>query len=443
MNLIFLPNLSYKNISIHFKEIISKGAQAYTIKIFGAALAFIFNLIITRNLGADQSGIFFLALTIVTIISIIGRMGIDSAYIKLISGHAVNEQWKYVKGIYQKGTELSIMTTSILTLLIIMFSKFLSCEILSKPQLTNTLTLMSASIVPLSFLLLNSQALRGLKFIKESQITQIIVTKLFFIFMLSVLNFFTVLNITLVVYAFILSTTFAAIISYHQWKSKITIFRNIKGSYKLRELVSCCFSMYLIDIYNLVFMWSPSFILGYYCKSSSVAVYHVAFRTSILINFVFIAINSIALPKYSELFNQNKLPDLYRIVRNVVVLLLVISSPLFICFILYSENIMRLYGPEFANGSNLLIILLISQYINIITGTAFNILLMTAYQNIARNITLIFIILNIVSQISLIKVFDIAGAAYSNIIIVLCMNFCSIYFLNKKLGIKAIFKLNT
>src|SRR5690554_2794805 len=54
-------------------------------RIFGSIFVFIFNVLISRLLGASDSGAFFFSLAIITLITIISRLGLDQAALKYIS----------------------------------------------------------------------------------------------------------------------------------------------------------------------------------------------------------------------------------------------------------------------------------------------------------------------------------------------------------------------
>lgn len=55
---------------------------ALTVRVAGAGMAFLFTLLITRQLGAEQSGYFFLAFTLITFLSAIARLGFDNTIIR-------------------------------------------------------------------------------------------------------------------------------------------------------------------------------------------------------------------------------------------------------------------------------------------------------------------------------------------------------------------------
>ncbi|MCW8816038.1 MAG: hypothetical protein OQK59_08655, partial [Chlorobium sp.] len=50
-------------IDVHMLEVINGAAVALVLKVLGAGLTFLFNLVLARTLGAEGAGLYFLALT--------------------------------------------------------------------------------------------------------------------------------------------------------------------------------------------------------------------------------------------------------------------------------------------------------------------------------------------------------------------------------------------
>ena len=88
------------------QEVVNGASVAFVIKVIGAGLSFGFNVLLARMLGADGAGIYFLALTVTTIATVFGRMGLDNALLRFTAANAAVGDWGAVKGIYRKGMML-------------------------------------------------------------------------------------------------------------------------------------------------------------------------------------------------------------------------------------------------------------------------------------------------------------------------------------------------
>ena len=54
----------------HMLEVISEAAVALVLKVFGAGLAFLFNLVLASTVGAEGASLYFLAFTVMTIATV-------------------------------------------------------------------------------------------------------------------------------------------------------------------------------------------------------------------------------------------------------------------------------------------------------------------------------------------------------------------------------------
>ena len=51
------------------------------------------NVVISRQLGAEEAGLFFLVYTIVFIAAVIGRLGLDNTFVRFIATHHSTNDW--------------------------------------------------------------------------------------------------------------------------------------------------------------------------------------------------------------------------------------------------------------------------------------------------------------------------------------------------------------
>ena len=88
-------------------------------KALSACLSLLFNIVLARLLGAEGAGVFYLALTVTSIASIVGRFGIDISLLKLVAPAASRGDWGVVKGLYKAGLRIVVFTSIFATLIII------------------------------------------------------------------------------------------------------------------------------------------------------------------------------------------------------------------------------------------------------------------------------------------------------------------------------------
>ena len=58
-----------------YSQLIKGTSVAFSLKLAGVAFNFLFNYLIAKYYGAEGAGIYFLALTLVTVATVLGRWG--------------------------------------------------------------------------------------------------------------------------------------------------------------------------------------------------------------------------------------------------------------------------------------------------------------------------------------------------------------------------------
>src|SRR5207245_8982664 len=93
-------------------------AAALIVRVSGAGISFALNVLIARLYGADGAGVYFLALTVMTIATVFGRMGMDNSLLRFVAAHAASGGWGEVEGGHRKGMRIawaaSLVSTAVI-----------------------------------------------------------------------------------------------------------------------------------------------------------------------------------------------------------------------------------------------------------------------------------------------------------------------------------------
>src|SRR4030042_2364328 len=121
---------------IHLKELLTHSSIAFTLKIVGMLFGYVFTLMITRNFGADTMGIFALCTTVLSIASILGRLGTDTALLRFVSEYTAQDRKDLVKEVYGKALKIAVPFSISLTLILFFISPYISTYIFHKEHLS-------------------------------------------------------------------------------------------------------------------------------------------------------------------------------------------------------------------------------------------------------------------------------------------------------------------
>jgi len=423
---------------IHLKELIQGSLTFFILRIVGMIIGYAFTLIVTRNLGASAWGIFALCLTVLQIISVIGKLGLDTALLKFIAQYNAQRKIKMAKYIYFKSIIIIVSLSFLLSISFYYLSSLLAERVFGKPHLASYFKLISFTLIPFVLLSINSESLRAFKKIKEyttlQNILPFLCTFIFFSIFFYILD---IKNIKVAIIAYILGISISFFISFLLLNKEFSNKNGELEKISLRQILSVSFPMFLSSSLFMVMSWTDTIMLGMWRPEEEVGIYNVAVRLSMITSFTLGAINSIAAPKFAEFWGKRNLEGLKRIAQQSTKLIFWTSAPILVLYILFPKFFMGIFGEEFRKGASALVFLTIGQFVNAACGSVGYILQMTEKHKIFQNILLIATLINLILNIFLIPKYGLNGGAFSNMVSMIIWKVaCWLY-------IRFIYRINT
>jgi O-antigen/teichoic acid export membrane protein len=410
------------------KELVKDSFFALIVRGVGSVAALLMSVVITRCLGANEAGYFFLAFTIITVASVITRLGTDDVIIRFSSIHSSKNEWGKVQGALKVMLTWVLVLSSVVGILIGVFSNFIAVHFFKKPALSGPLFWMAFSIPLMALFAGYANALQGIKKVIASVAVQSIILP--FIAMACIFIFVphTSIGVSQIYLGAALITFITAIFL---WK------RHSSGKaepYDNKMLWRTSKPLWTQWNLRLCVLWAGQFIAGFYISADKLAELAVAQRTSQLVSFILMAINLISAPRFASFYHQNQLEKLKRYAINTTRLMTLVATPFIIIICIWSSQIMALFGKGFNQGASILIILSLGQFINAISGSVSYLLSMSGHQKDNRNIAIINGIFSLLMCLVLIPIYGALGAAIATALGVASQNFMGVYFVKKRLG---------
>jgi O-antigen/teichoic acid export membrane protein len=414
------------------KEVIHGAMNAFMLKAIGAFLAFILNVAIARLLGADGTGVYFLALSVSVIGSVIGRIGLDRTLLRFISAHATKEEWGQLYSVQQLGFRLALTASFAVTVILFLSSSFIADYIYGKPELEWPIRWMSLSIMPYALLNLEAESFKGLKKIRIAMVVQGILVPL--LALLTIYFLARQYQVLGVIYSYLLATSVTALYGGWKWWKLVRKWRSSEKAAFSKIWVSCR-KLYVVEIINMAIIpWAPVFILGIWLSTSDVGIYGAAVRITMLLNFFLIAVNNVVSPKFSELYTQEKMDKLAMVSKRTALLILLMASPFILILTFGSEYVMALYGPDFRDGSTILAIMTVGAFFNIACGSVNILLIMSGNEKDVMNTLIASVVLMVVLLVVLVPLWGLLGAAIAYSVTVIIRNLAATWYVKKRLG---------
>jgi len=175
--------------------------------------------------------------------------------------------------------------------------------------------------------------------------------------------------------------------------------------------------------------------LGYWREAEEVAYFSIANKIAALLGFLLIAVNVVVAPKFAELWAKKDTEQLQAVASFSARLQLLISTPIFILMVIFAKNLLAVFGEEFVEAYGVLVVLLVANYISVLTGSVGWLLKMTGNEAVHKNVILTSMIISVVIGVILVPVFGAIGAAWMIFSGIVILNVLSWYQAKKILGV--------
>lgn len=417
----------------HMLEVINGASVALVLKVLGAGLTFLFNLFLARTLGAEGAGLYFLTLTVTTIATVFGRMGLDNTLLRFTAANAAVDDWTAVKGVYVKGIKLALIASSFSAVAVFAFAPVLADKVFQKPELGITMRWMSLAVVPMSVLILHAQMLKGLKRIRDSFLVFGVGVPAFSLACL--LLFGGSYRVNGAILAYTSGAILTALLGYILWHAATPQLRGMRGVFRTNDLLKSGVPLLWVSSLYLLTNWTATFALGIWGTKEEVGLFSMASRTAMLTSLILTSVNSISAPKFAELYKKKDMTALGTTARNTAKMMTLIASPLLLLFLVAPQWVMGMFGDEFQKGGILLSILAIGQFINVATGSVGYLLMMSGNEKLMRNNVAMVAVMSVVLNVFFVPIYGVLGAVITTAVCLSSQNLIAAYMVNSCLGI--------
>jgi O-antigen/teichoic acid export membrane protein len=419
-----------------FSEILKGSVWALGARVIATALGLAFSVLVARLYGAKIVGIVAVINSFLMLATMFTVMGTPTSILRLIPEHLTKYSPTSAFKVYRK-TQWMVIGISVITAVFFYFSAHLIADkVFSKPHLSYFFALASVFIVFQSIMKLNTEAVRGLRLIKLFAVMQFLPQACNLIFLMVLGQLWP--NPNMPVYAVLFGFATTGITS---WFVMEFAFKNRMKAHDIvhplpsRTILSISLPMLMTATMMFLIGQTGVIMLGMFRSEAEVGYYAIAVKLATLTTFILTAINSMAAPKFSELFHTNQMDDLFHVAKKSAKLIFFITSPILLGFLVFGKPILGLvFGNEFTVAYPALVLLVIGQFINSISGACGTFLNMTGHQKAFRNIVAIAAILNVLLNLWLIPRFGLHGAAITAMLSICVWNLTTLFYMKIKFG---------
>ncbi|MEM8718530.1 MAG: flippase [Cyanobacteria bacterium P01_G01_bin.39] len=398
---------------------------------------FLTNIILARFLGANDFGIYTYTVSWAYLLGVFGTVGLDNLLVREVAIYHGQAAWGLLRGILRWANQISLLVSLGLSFIAVAIAFFTGMA--QDPPLFLAFCIAMAALPFTSLRNLRRGAMRGLQEVSWGLIPEMLIAPVAII--LSIVIAFLIwqdqLTAAWCVLVYTLVTVLTLIISQVLLKQFLpTQVSSVSPQYQVSKWFASALPFMLLEGIYVINARVDILMLGSLSSITEAGIYVPVNRGAQLINFVLMAISSALAPTIARLYSEGKLNKLEATIVKTARLALLPTCVFTVILIAISPWYLSLFGTEFIQGKNALVILSLGQLIFTVTGLGGLLLNMTGNERYTAVTGGFSAILNTLLNYILIFHWGVMGAAIATSISLLVMNFSNIYLVHKKLNIK-------
>lgn len=421
-----LPNLKrfFKN------QLINKSIKVLLLRMLGVILFFSITLFITNYFDPELVGAYDYSRSLLTILSAISVLGMNQSILYYSGVLSSKKALPEIKLIYHKMIRITLIFSLIITFLALIFNWLFAALFLEK-VLSNILLKSLVILVFYSLFIINIDTLRALKKVYLSELLRNILRYAPLFIIVLVLHYTNKENWLLE--GFLISVGFLGVGStlflLHYFKKyKLTRY---KHEFTYKSIINRSGPMAISAVAFMLMQSVDIILLGRFVGLSEVAYYASAVKITMIIALVLTTVNAIYAPIISELFSLNYMEELKQKLKDATRLISLLTLPAIIFIAAFSNLILSFFGEYYVTAQQALLILLVSQTVNMLCGSVGVYMNMTGKQKVLQSILIISFLLNLLFNWILIPIYGMTGAASATAISMIFWNVSGAIYLLK------------
>jgi O-antigen/teichoic acid export membrane protein len=360
----------------------SGGGVTFSGKLFTNVLRLGTAILLARILGADELGLYNLALSGLSIAMGISLFGLDAALVRFIAVMAGRSDDEGIWDVLQVGMGISLLLSAILGTGLFALSYVAADSLFHEPRLAPALQLASV-FVPLMVIYDQlGNVLKGFKKFNEAVVAQYVyqpIVRLALIGLLAIIG----LNAKTAVIAYGFGAVSSSVAMIYSLNKHFPLRRPLRLSLKiLKEMMIFSVPVWLSGLLNQFQGNIQSVFIGTMNTIAGVGVFGVASQITSVSGEFSSSISSTSKPVMAELQDRGDVRQMERIYQTANKWVAIVQIPIFLLMVIFPSAILSIFGESYVDGSTALIILAVASFIKVITGMGGIIIDMAGYTNL-------------------------------------------------------------
>jgi O-antigen/teichoic acid export membrane protein len=369
---------------------------------------FLVMLLLARQLGTAEVGRYAQCYALLALLGLLSLSGFRAGLTRFVAVHLADDDPASIRGTVRLGLAISGLGAVVIAVGLAAGAPALA-SLLNDPGLTGGLRLVALALPAAVICEAALAATRGWR----TQRPYTLVGQLYepgARLLLTGAALLFGLGVTGALWAVVVAAWTAALLALG---ALLRLMRSVTPSppaYRPRQLFSFSTVSWASSLASTGLIWIDTLLLGAFANDD-IGVYTVATRLVTVAIFVLAPINAAFGPYIAYLYHQDALPEVRRVYKAATGWVVRLSLPAFVALLVFPSALLPLFGPGFAEGATVTVVLAVGQLVNAATGPCGTLLNMSGRVSLNMFDNIGALVLNIGLNLWLIPAHGIVGAA--------------------------------
>jgi O-antigen/teichoic acid export membrane protein len=180
---------------------------------------------------------------------------------------------------------------------------------------------------------------------------------------------------------------------------------------QMRVWLSLSTTMMITPVFYFVLSETDILCLGLFATPRDVGIYNVARRLAELMQFAYVAVNTILLPRIAAAHAARDRERMQSIVDMMNLVVLLPATAVLLTLVVFGAPVLSLFGASFTDGYVIVLMLVLPRFLDLLLGPASEVLMMSGSQAQVARINIAAGVANLALNLLLVPRFGAAGAA--------------------------------
>ena len=391
---------------------------------FEFAARFFIALLLARNLGAGDYGLYVLSISAASIFAGISLLGLDDAMVRYVAILSGRRDRGGVWGTIQIGLGVSVLAGLLMGAGLFILAQPIARDLFHEPRLTPMLRLFAFVVPFLTVSNVLAGIVRGFRRMDYSAFAENVVMSLVRLGLVVVLSLMNDLSLYAAGVIFGISDVAASVTLIILTNRVFPLGEafHFMPRRDLRAVFGFALPLWLSGVLRQFRRNIETFMLGTLAAASSVGVFAVATNVTLVGHVWLLSILVAVKPILAQLHDQRDRNGLAHLYATSTRWTFALNIPFFLFLVLYPHAILNIFGESFVAGTTVLVLLAFAELMNAGTGICGPMLDMTGHTRVKLANTVLWTVLLIGGDALLIPRWGVVGAATASLIAIGTVN---------------------